>query len=161
MNENTNLKEELDIAFARSLRYLSFRPRSEKELSDFLNKKNLKPQIIQAVIERLKKEKLLGDEDFVKWWIEQRQEFKHKSKFFIKQELLQKGVDKTIIEKHLQESAEDDSVAARVLFNKALRRFEGLPEIEFKKKMTEYLYRRGHQFSVINELIKEYYTKQK
>ena len=159
MDENTDLKEELNVAFARSLRYLSFRPRSEKELSDFLNKKNLNPQVIQAVIERLKKEKLLGDDDFVKWWIEQRQEFKHKSKFFIKQELIQKGVNKSIIEKHLEESAEDDSIAARVLFNKALKRFEGLPEMEFKQKMGAYLQRRGHQFRVINELIKEYFSK--
>lgn len=159
MAHDLDYKEEFDQAVIQCLRYLSFRPRSEQEIHDFLYKKNTKPEVIEAIIERLKEQKLAGDEDFVKWWIGQRQEFRQKSKSVIKLELLHKGVDKEIINKHLEETAEDDIVAARVLFNKALKKFGGLAEMEFKKKMTDYLYRRGHKFSVINELIKDYLKK--
>ncbi len=161
MTDPVNFKEEFHIAYARCLRYLAYRHRSEKEMRDFLQKKETHPEILEACIERLKEDKFLSDDEFVKWWIEQRQTFKKKGHAVIKQELLQKGVDKALIEKHLEESAEDDAVVARELFYKHAPKIAHLPTLEFKQKMSAYLQRRGHRFSVIHELLKEYFKKVK
>ena len=65
--------DDFEKFYKASIRFLSFRPRSEKELSDYLTKKKCDDLTSKRIIEsRLKKINLLDDEEFAKWWIEQR-----------------------------------------------------------------------------------------
>ena len=84
--------------YALSLRYLTRRPRSEKELQDYLKKKKASPEVSLKITQKLKEQRFLNDEEFTRWWVDQRLRFKPRSVFLIKRELLQKGVSKTIIE---------------------------------------------------------------
>src|SRR4051812_38099109 len=91
----------VEKTLAKALYYLSFRPRSEKEVKDYLLGKN-KPQkkdfvsptqeTIDIVIKKLKEMKFLNDTEFAKSWVRSRTEYKPKSVGVIKMELKQKGI---------------------------------------------------------------------
>ncbi len=58
-----------NLAFNYSLKYLSFRNRSIKEIRDYLLRKNFIEETINSTIERLAKLKFVDDEEFAKSWI--------------------------------------------------------------------------------------------
>lgn len=147
-------EENRDRAFNYSLKYLSFRARSTKEIKDYLVRKNFIEATIDAAIQKLNELKFLNDEGFAKAWIESRQKHKGKSKFVLKQELRIKGIDSGMIDHTLQE-AQEDFETARILFEKKKKLFQGLSKIEFKKRMGAYLQRRGFTWEIIKKLLRE------
>ena len=85
-----------------AIRYVSFRPRSEKELRDFLTKKLTKWKVsgdllISKVIARMGELGYVDDAQFAAWWIDQRTAFKPKGNRLIKMELKAKGVSDSVI----------------------------------------------------------------
>src|SRR3989344_6604171 len=97
--------DELDVSlgeagkfYNKALKFLSYRPRSEKEIRDKLKKKKASEETINKIILRLKENNFINDEEFVRWWIEQRTNFKPRSLRLIKMELKQKGVSNDLIE---------------------------------------------------------------
>lgn len=141
-------------AFNYSLKYLSFRARSTKEIRDYLYRKNFVEQTINAAIEKLVELKFLNDGEFAKLWIESRQKHKGKSKFILKNELRLKGLENDIIEPLLKE-AQDDFETARILFDKKKRTLGNLPKEEFKKKMAGFLQRKGFSWEIISNIFRE------
>src|SRR3989338_10450004 len=101
------------LAFNFSLKYLSFRNRSIKEVYDYLLRKNFIDETINSVLKRLVDMKFLNDEEFARSWIESRQKYKGKSKYILKNELRVKGVNREIFEPLLTEAI-DDLETARI-----------------------------------------------
>lgn len=153
-NSIPHSEESLTKAYNKSLRYLVFRPRSIKETIDRLVKHGFEQITIDLTITRLLEQKFLNDTDFAKSWIESRQKYKGKSKFILKRELQKKGIEEEIIEKLLKES-EDDFKVAKDLFERKKTRYEHLPKMEFKVKISQYLGRRGFSWDIIKEVLKE------
>ena len=102
-------------AFNAAVNFLSFRPRSEWEVRQYLTKKmNYELRIknyaktkkrphnsysiihdsgdVDRVIDKLKGLKLLDDQAFAQWWAEQRSQFRPKGQRAINAELARKGV---------------------------------------------------------------------
>src|SRR3989344_6801089 len=144
-------EENRSYAFNYSLKYLSYRARSVKEVYDYLLRKNFVKHTIDAVIQKLTDLKFLDDEEFAKAWIESRQKYKGKSKYILKNELRLKGLSEDIIEPLLKE-AQDDLETARILFEKKKRILGNIPTEEFKKKMGLFLQRKGFSFGIITKL---------
>ena len=142
-------------AYNTALKSLSFRPRSEKEISDFLAKKKFDHSTITLVITKLKKQNLINDEEFAKWWIEQRQMHKAKSGFLIKRELLEKGVDQNLIEE-LLDTSQNDYKTAHELFEKKKNRFINLSDPHKFQKAVQFLQRRGFRWDTIKKVLQEY-----
>jgi len=151
---NYNNDEQYQKAFAKSIRFLSFRPRSEKEIKDYLTKKRFSEKIIFPIIERLKELKYLDDLDFAKRWVEVRQKEKNRSKFAIRLELKQKGIDIDIIEKVIGK-AQEDFKTAKDIFEKKKERLSHLSNDEFEKKIIPFLQRKGFSWDIIQKLLKE------
>lgn len=155
--------------YNRVLHFLSFRPRSEKEIKDYLSRKLVKKkitdeQLIQSIKEKviclLKDQKLINDSDFASWWVDQRVTFKPKGKKAIRFELLKKGIDKEIIEQVLLTiSSQQLTILAKKLVEKKIRLYQHLPVIKQKQKLFSFLFRRGFDFNlsktVIDEMIKK------
>src|SRR3989344_2397768 len=59
-------------SFDKVLRFAMIRPRSLKEVKDYLKRKYINESIHQYIIKRLIKLELLDDLKFAKWWVEQR-----------------------------------------------------------------------------------------
>ena len=142
------------LAFNFSLKYLSFRNRSVKEVYDYLIRKNFIDETINPVLKRLVDMKFLNDEEFARSWIESRQKYKGKSKYILKNELRVKGVNREIFEPLLTEAI-DDLETARIAFNKKKRTLIKLAPEEFKKKISAFLARKGFSWGVISKLLKE------
>jgi regulatory protein len=96
---------------------------------------------------------LLDDEEFSRYWVEQRETFKPRSRFALSQELRQKGITNAVIEKVL--SGLDEEVSARRAVAKQARRWEHLPRDLFRRKVSGYLSRRGFDYEIINLITDE------
>ena len=142
--------------YNRALKFLSYRPRSEKEIRDKLKRKKASEEIINKIILRLKENNFLNDEEFVKWWIEQRTNFKPRSLKLIKMELGQKGIDKELIDETIDElpSAIDDLESAKKLIEKRLSRYKNLSRDEKFQKIARYLVSKGFSYDIIKEIFK-------
>ena len=107
------------------------------------------------LVEKLIKYDLVGDLKFAKWWIEQRQQFRPRSIRQLMSELYQKGIDRKIITEVLMEVEVDETQIAKDLVKKNERKWKGLPDEDKKRKMSEFLGRKGFSWEVIKEIIAE------
>ncbi|OGH37891.1 MAG: hypothetical protein A3B44_03820 [Candidatus Levybacteria bacterium RIFCSPLOWO2_01_FULL_38_21] len=150
--------DEFEKFYNKTLRFLSYRPRSEKELRDKLKKKKTSGEIINKIILRLKENNFINDEEFVKWWIEQRTTFKPRSFRLIKMELKQKGVSNDLIEKVIDDLrlTIDDLKSAKKLIQKRLSRYKNLPREKKFQKIARFLSSRGFDYDIIKEIFKSY-----
>ncbi len=150
-----------DRYYNLSLRYLSYRPRSEKEIKDYLEKKStntpaLTQEIIVQIIGKLKEYNFLNDLDFAKFWVEQRTKFKKKPIRVIEYELSQKGIDQDLIEEVLSKfDAKDlDFENAKKLADKKMDFYRGLPEDKRREKVMSYLLRKGFNYEIVKKALK-------
>jgi len=137
-------------------RYLAIRNRSEKEIRDYLTKKNIDSQVIEQIVNLLKEKKFLNDESFARSWIAQRARFRPKGKRMLRFELQQKGIDRDLIDKVMAEEHEDipDELAqARSLVEKRLKKFRGEPRQEIYRKISAFLARRGFSWETSKKAI--------
>lgn len=141
--------DELDKARNIALGLISRRPRSTVEIERHLRNKGYDEQVIDQVVNRLTAVELLDDAAFAAYWVEQRETFKPRSRLALRQELMQKGVSRTIIDAALEEI--DESAAAQQAAAKQARRWKHLPEEEFRVKLGRYLQRLGFPFDIIRE----------
>lgn len=146
----------------KTYNFLSFRPRSEKEIQDYLIKKKADSLIIKRVIESLKNSKFLDDKEFVKWWIEQRSRIKPKSLKFIKFELKQKGITKELIDEVLE--AEDfetvpDLDKAMDLAKRRILRYKNEEPRKKWEKMSRFLASKGFDYDTIKQVIDQILPK--
>lgn len=151
----------LDKFYERTLRFLSFRQRSEKEIRDYLKKKDADDLTAKKIIDKLKEHKFLNDEEFAKWWVEQRTRVKPKADRVIKYELKQKGIDLKIIESLFENEDRSDFEKALVLAEKKMKR---LDKLEDKRKVYERLGRflasKGFNYDTIKEVIDRTFSKE-
>jgi regulatory protein len=141
-----------EYAISKSLKFLSFRPRSEKEVREFLKKKGFLSPTIEPTIERLTELKFLNDEDFARWWTEQRQKSRGRGKIVIKQELAQKGIERVTVDETLGD-AQDDYKTAKEVFEKYKHRYVGMEFNEYYRKAGGFLQRRGFSWDVVKKIL--------
>lgn len=152
---NELVKEnELQKLLDKALRFLSYRPRSEKEISDFLTRKQAGKETVKMVMVRLKDLGMIDDLKFSQWWLEQRQTFRPKGKRLLVMELKGKGVNREIIDRLLESQTGEDEfeIGKRILAKKA-ERWQNLSPLEFRKKASEFLLRRGFSWDTIKRIL--------
>ncbi len=158
-----------EILVNSALRFVSYRPRSEKELTDFLSKKLVKWKVsgsvlIQKVIKRMQELGYVDDSKFVSWWIDQRSEFRPKGKRLLTLELLRKGIPRQTIEEAFSgrsvETPFNELEGAQKAIKKKLVLWARLPTIEYKKKLYTFLAQRGFSSDTIEKIIDEVVKKE-
>lgn len=142
--------------YDKALRFLSFRPRSEKEVKDNLVKKKAPQEIINQIISKLKEQKFVNDEEFTEWWIEQRSTFKPRSARLVRFELLRKGISKELIDSVSEDSevkTTSDLEQAKQLVAKKIPKLEKFSKEEQYQKLLRHLSSRGFDYSTSKEAI--------
>jgi len=139
-------EDDRERATQRALNFLSYRDRSEKEVTDNLSKAGYSTEVIENVLERLAELSLVDDRKFAKTWIENRNEFRPRGKRALAYELRQKGIDQVVIEESLGSSVDEDSLALKAA-RKYYLKLISLPRVEFKQKLIGYLARRGFNYT--------------
>jgi len=147
-------KDRLGKAQEQIYRFLSYRPRSEKEIYDYLGKKKLKDKEKEKIIKNLKEEKLIDDLEFARWFLEQRQTFRPKGSYALRQELRQKGINEEIIDRVLPGKKEELKLAKKALA-KAEKKYASFWGREKKEKLIAYLRRRGFSWEVVKKAVDE------
>lgn len=149
--------DEFEKFYNKTLRFLSFRPRSEKEIRDYLKKKKASESVIELIVRKLKEQKFLDDKDFTNWWIEQRTLIKLKPKRIIKMELRQKGIDDETIDELLNKVSEHvtDLSKAKRIVEKKLVKYKKFQGFERKNKLGRFLASKGFDYDTIKNALKE------
>lgn len=156
IKENEFLK-----VYDRVLKFLSFRPRSEKELEDYFHRQAVGEKTKKMVLAKLKHLGFINDKEFARWWVEQRTVFRPKGKRAIEMELRQKGVPQEIITNNqLLISNSDERELAKRAVSKKLKVWENYPQEIIRKKLSAYLLRRGFSWETIEKVIDEMEKKE-
>jgi regulatory protein len=151
-----------DPFYKATINYLSFRPRSIKEVKNYLHKKNVPEETSSTIISFLQKQKFLDDTAFARMWIHARTVGKPKSLSFIKQELSEKGVSEEVITKvvaELHEEIKGDLEQAIVLLEKKIKQYAALERDILYRRAGGYLARRGFSFTIIRKSIDQVFQK--
>ena len=154
------MEPQSDLTFERyynlSLRYISYRPRSKKEVEDYLVSKKISVENISKIVKRLEELRFINDLEFSKFWFEQKTRIKPKALKTIQFELLQKGVEKETVLRALEElgkGAEDDLKNAKLLTERKLRSLRNVSPEKRKQRLIGYLQCRGYGFDVIKKIL--------
>ncbi len=139
----------VEEAYGKALNYLSYRPRSRAEVERYLEKRDLSESQIEAVAGRLERAGLLDDEEFARYWVENRERHRPKGPRALRYELWGKGISNETIERVLVSIDVPDS-AYRSSTRKA-QQLDHLDQGTFTKKIIEYLARRGFDYEVARE----------
>lgn len=147
--------EKFNKLYNNALKFLSFRSRSEKEVFDYLHKKEDAVEIITQVIAKLKEQKFINDFEFAKQWVESRMRFRPKSQKMLGFELKQKGINQDILDTVINDERLmiNDLEQASNLVEKKIEKYKGLPRQEVFQKLGGFLARRGFDYDTIKKAV--------
>jgi len=146
-------KKAKDAAF----HYLSYRPRTIKEVRDKLKEKGYKGDLVEETIAVLRRLGLLDDRDFAARWIEERLRMKPRGRRMIFTELREKGVSREIAEEALSEAFAniDERTLAADLLRKRAARYRTVEPRRAFRRMSDFLVRKGFDFEIAKEVVEE------
>jgi regulatory protein len=138
-------------AYQQAMLFLSYRARSEKEIRQNLRKHEIPEDVIEQTLEKLRGDGLANDDKFARIWVENRNTFRPRSRRVLTLELRQKGLDDETVQAAVAD-VDEDALAYESALKRA-NRFKSLEWNEFRKKLSEYLARRGFSYSVIAPVV--------
>ena len=144
-----------ETAYNQTLNYLSYRPRSRAETVAYLEKRGLSENQIEAVVSRLQRANLLDDEAFAQYWVENRERFRPRGTRALRYELRTKGIAEALIDEAL--ASIDMSASAHRAASRKAEQLNHLDEPTFRRKLIEYLARRGFDYGVARETADHYW----
>jgi regulatory protein len=142
-----------------AVRFLGYRPRSEAEIKQRLQRHGYDADDIEKTLAKLKEQGLVDDIAFARYWRENRETFSPRSRRLTKMELKRKGLSSDVIEQVISEIDEKDS-AYRAALSRACRLSLNDYQI-FRQRLGSYLGRRGFNYGIIKEIIERVWQEQK
>lgn len=150
--------------YVRALEYSMVRPRSVKEMRDYLWRKtratyyksragevkerlSVPQDIADRVLDRLIEKGYLDDEKFTRFWVENRHLRKGTSLRRLNLELSQKGVERGVVERVIAESVRSDEGELEKIIAKKRARY---PD---RQKFMQYLIRQGFSYDDVTRAL--------
>lgn len=147
--------DEKQQTYADALTYLTRKPRTAYEISVRLREKGWGESAIASSIDRLISEGFIDDTVYAQEWAGQRIKKRGKGKLWVRQELRQKGISKSLIEEAINTvSEEDEFESALQLGIKKWRQTSG-ERIDRQRKTGAYLMRRGYSGGLVSRVLRE------
>lgn len=181
--ERLHAAQELTNIYESALNFLSYRPRSAREVELRLRKKGYTPEQISDVMERLRRMGYVDDREFARFWVSNRMSFSPRGPRLLRSELRQKGVPSEVVDEvlsehtdsqaALQEQAEEvgveygmseepapgtDLANALALARKRMRTYGNLDPQVARRRLSGFLARRGYGYDVIDGVLKRVYA---
>lgn len=150
-------KEEVKKAKDYAFKLLSYRPRSIMEIQDRLKKKDYSSKVTSEVVKNLKRLKFLNDKEFARMWMENRIRTRPIGRYRLYQELIQKGIDRELIEETLSNYKEEKEIelARELVQKKSKRSYRNLDQVTAQRRLYGFLQRRGFSYDTIQEVMEE------
>lgn len=138
-------------AYNASLRYLTFKDRTEQEVQEQLKRKGFDEAIVQSVLDKLKELNFLDDEKYALRYVKDRWAYSDSGSNRIKRDLEKKGIRRERIQSLVEEYCpEDEEIKkAKELAGKLEKRYEKDPLSKKKEKMGNVLQGKGYPLGVI------------
>ncbi len=135
-----------------ALAFLSRKMRTKQEVIKKLGEKDFSEEIISKVVEFLENYKYLNDKDYIEKFVRDKVKVNGHGKQKIMFELKQKGVDKFLIEDYFCEDEDFEDEEYKKAYELACKKASRLDLNEYKekKRVFDYLARRGFSYDVIN-----------
>lgn len=142
---------ELNIGYQFALHYLNFQLRSEKELRDYLKKKEISAEGIEYVMARLRDLNLVDDLVYAESYVRTMIRTSDKGPSTIKQQLFKRGIREDHVDHALSLYSFDtqEELATRVA-EKALRKYKSKSHQEQLNKTRQHLFTKGFEKDVID-----------
>lgn len=142
-----------DIYFI-SIKYISIKIRSKKELYKYLKKKNYEDNDINTVINRLEKENIINDDIYVKSYIHDRFYLSSDGLLKIKYDLINMKIDESIINKYIEEIDREEVInKLDKLVDKKIKSIKNYSGNVLKLKLLNYFNNLGYDKSDIEYVI--------
>jgi regulatory protein len=149
--EQLQAEDARERAYQQAMLFLSYRARSESEIRQNLRKHEIPEAVIEQTLERLKQDGFANDHQFARAWVENRTTFRPRSRRLMAMELRQKGLAEEAVSSAMQDV--DDAALAYEAAQKRAPRLKNLEWNDFRKKLSEFLARRGFSYSVIAPVV--------
>jgi regulatory protein len=149
--EQLQIEDSRERAFQQAMLFLSYRARSEAEIRQNLRKHEIPEPVIEQTLDRLRQDGLANDSQFAHAWVENRSTFRPRSRRLMAMELRQKGLNDEAVSSAIANV--DDEALAYDAAQKRVARYKGLEWNEFRKKLSDFLARRGFSYSVIAPVV--------
>jgi regulatory protein len=146
-----------EVAYQRALNFISYRPRSEAEVRQNLQKHDIPEENITEVLARLRKSGLVNDLQFAQAWVENRSTFRPRGGRALALELRQKGLSNEAITEALRDLDEEQLAYQAAL--KQSRKYATLDWLAFRQKMSAFLARRGFNYEVVKPVIERIWSE--
>lgn len=135
------------IAFNMAVKYTSSKLKTEKQIRDYLYKKEFKKATILPVIEKLKEYGVIDDKIYMESYIKSNPNF---SKNKLKQKLIMSGISKDLIDEKLNDLEDEDSCLTNA--NKFLK--NKIMDKKTREKVIRRLTYLGYSWDSINSVLK-------
>ena len=149
--EQLQSEDARERAYQQAMLFLSYRARSESEIRQNLRKHEIPDSVIEQTLDRLRQDGLANDNQFARAWVENRSTFRPRSRRLMALELRQKGLNEEAVSSAVADV--DDAALAYEAAQKKVARYKGLEWNEFRKKLSDFLARRGFSYSVIAPVV--------
>jgi len=143
--------DRLQRGYNAAIRFLSYRPRSEAEVRQRLQKHGFEADCTDKVLARLKEQGLVDDSAFARFWAENRATFRPRSQRLTMLELRRKGLTESAIGPAVSACDDNDSAYRAALSQ--TRRWSRYDYAGFRRRLWEYLRRRGFDYEVIKQTV--------
>lgn len=149
-------RENVNKAYGDAVNYLSYQLRTQKEIKDYLYKKEYHRDAVDDVIQRLEKLHYLDDAAYATSFINTQLRTTANGPKIIEQKLLKKGVPDNIVQDKLFEINQDVLLENAIEFaKKQIRKQKRASFKQMLTKIRQGLYQKGFNKEIIEAAIKE------
>ncbi|MQS76597.1 recombination regulator RecX [Companilactobacillus halodurans] len=147
-------RENVNKAYGDAVNYLSYQLRTEKEIKEYLYKKEYHRDAVDLTIDRLKDLHYIDDENYAQSFINTQLRMSANGPKIIEQKMLQKGVPSAVIQNKLDEIDQDILVENAIEFaKKQVRKQKRASFKQMLNKLRQSLYQKGFNKEIIDETI--------
>ncbi|KAA9006460.1 regulatory protein RecX [Paenibacillus spiritus] len=147
--------DERQRAYAEGLRYLESKPRTAVEISRRLRQKEFSESVVEVAVERLTRERFVDDRQYASRWAEQRITGHRKGKLWVRQELREKGIEKSLIAEALEGISEEEEFDGALQLGRRKWSSSKGEAIDRRRKTGAYLMRRGYSGDIVRRVLNE------
>lgn len=149
-----------ELAHQAAINFISYRPRSSKEVLDKLIRKGFESDLARQIVDQLREMMLINDLEFARMFVRDKLRGKPMGRALLRKKLLEKGMSFQLAERILKEyvTAENEQEAAQALaerkFKMSRKRFSGLEPALQQKRLADYLLNRGFSAEVAYKTVR-------
>ncbi|MDN6161487.1 MAG: recombination regulator RecX [Atopostipes sp.] len=159
LQEKIESEESYYKAYQRTLNYLTYSLRTEKDIRDYLKKHDIE-QYSDRMVEHFKELGLLDDLNYAESYVRTMAKVNRKGPRNVEMDLKRKGISDEQILTALEEySYEQKFENAEILAEKRWRRAKNDSRIEGIQKVKKYLVNKGYSFEIADDVIDQMDTE--